>query len=55
MLNYFLLGIGDVYFPARRALCFGEPGGDAAPVSHLEKELELQTNIDGSRNPQGGI
>lgn len=44
MLNWFLLERGDVCFPGRRGLCFGEPT-DAAPISQSEEGLELWSNI----------
>lgn len=35
----------DVCIPARRGLCSREPRGDAAPVSHLGKVLELHVTL----------
>lgn len=50
MLNEFLIGMGDVCFPARRGQCFGEPSGGATPISQSEEGLELQGDISGSQN-----
>lgn len=51
MLNWFLLGMGDVCFPARRRLCFGGPTGNATPISQSEEGLELGSDIGGFQNP----